>query len=1383
MTNDKEFFIGLDVGTNSCGIAATDGDYNLLRFRGNDMWAVELFDEAKSAKQRRDFRCMRRRLWRRQQRIDLLQDLFAEEISKVDPTFFLRLNNSALWADDKDERLSDNFLLFSENGYTDREYHKKYPTIFHLRRDVIAGKETEIRHIYLAVHHIIKYRGNFLSGSGGMEEVDNVSSCLKALNDYISENLEECDIIFDEDKFAAFSEATKSGKNLTDLKSAANEIFGTKTKQGKEISAALCGGGFSWSNVFGDEKYKESEGNKISFKNADAVDKIEAFVKDYPETSEFVLNLKALFDKVLLEKILGGQKSVSVAMVKIYEKHREDLKMLKSVIKKYLPKEYNAVFRLYAIKQKSEKKGKSEKSKKLNNYCAYVGLAKTNGEKHYVERCNKAEFYDFLKKTLAKAAEIANGDKDYETIIKELESGDFLPRISDADGGVFPQQINALELKSIVAQLKKFYPSFDKAEDGMTKAEKIEKIFSFKIPYYVGPLTAPKDENQKSNSWIVKKEGKVLPWNFEKIVDEEKTAERFIRRMTNKCTYVKGADVLPKQSILYQKFKVLNCINKMTINAVPISVETKHKIFEGFYLTTKKPTKKKLVKWLQNNGIVSKTEETVIGGVTDELTDDMSSYVTFVNIFGADTEKYIDVMEDIILCYSLFTEKDFVEKRIMRKYGDIPAVAENIKRIRKLSFKDFGRLSRELLTELRAYGAEETDEGEIPVTIMDLLWVTNMNFMEILHDKRYGFSKALEVRNGDKGGFDGNFDDYYLSPGAERGVRRALAMVEEYVKAVKRAPDKIFVEVTRGPDEKKERKSSRYKELVDFYKANKKFIEDYDRLIGELSQYKDSSKLRSERLYLYFRQFGRCAYSGEKIDLGELSGEGYDVDHIIPRSLIKDESVHNNKVLVLRRCNRDKSDYYPLSEIPDGNPQKSEKVVNFWKFLLKAEAINETKFARLMRTEPLQEDELQDFVNRQLTFTGQTVIALASILKEKYPESRVVYSKAGNVSDFRDRFKLYKNREVNDLHHAHDAYLNIVVGNVFDKRFSGNPREYLYEREDGKTRVFNVLNIYNRNIKGAWKKGETIATVKEVYGKNSMRVIRVPSLPSGEFYKQTILPKGEGTVPIKQKGALSSIEKYGGYTQAYTAYFVAVDSVDKKGNTMRTIEAIPTYYDRMAKMGVITLETYLEKFVGLKNAEIVLPHISVKSLLRYEGTLLYIAGTSENRWSAHNANQWFISKENSDYLRLVYKALERRAELKEEENAEELLVATSRDGKRKDYVTKMLNAEIYELIENQLRKPIYGGVSTFSNVLKCMENGRQKFDGLTILEQCEVLKQLVGFMQCKGLSADLEKIGGSKNSGKIQINKVITDKNVSIVNYSPAGLYRNTIIVNRVDKD
>lgn len=72
-------------------------------------------------------RIARRRIERRSRRIDLLQELFAQEICKKDPGFYERLNESGLYEEDK--RVHQTNSLFNDVDFNDKAYYKKYPTI------------------------------------------------------------------------------------------------------------------------------------------------------------------------------------------------------------------------------------------------------------------------------------------------------------------------------------------------------------------------------------------------------------------------------------------------------------------------------------------------------------------------------------------------------------------------------------------------------------------------------------------------------------------------------------------------------------------------------------------------------------------------------------------------------------------------------------------------------------------------------------------------------------------------------------------------------------------------------------------------------------------------------------------------------------------------------------------------------------------------------------------------------------------------------------------------------------------------------------------------------------------------------------------------------
>lgn len=161
---EEKYYLGIDAGTNSVGWCVTDKNYNIVKKQSKHLWGSRLFDEASTAEVRRQNRSNRRRLARRRWRINMLQDIFKDEITKVDPYFFDRLNNSALHKEDVEGPLKNcEIRLFNGNNYTDKQYKNKYKNIYCLRKDLLehTDEKFDIRLIYLALAHMIKYRGNF----------------------------------------------------------------------------------------------------------------------------------------------------------------------------------------------------------------------------------------------------------------------------------------------------------------------------------------------------------------------------------------------------------------------------------------------------------------------------------------------------------------------------------------------------------------------------------------------------------------------------------------------------------------------------------------------------------------------------------------------------------------------------------------------------------------------------------------------------------------------------------------------------------------------------------------------------------------------------------------------------------------------------------------------------------------------------------------------------------------------------------------------------------------------------------------------------------------------------------------------------------------------
>ncbi|HEL1215737.1 TPA: type II CRISPR RNA-guided endonuclease Cas9, partial [Streptococcus equi subsp. zooepidemicus] len=167
----KPYTIALDIGTNSVGWVVVTDDYRVptkkMKVLGNterktikkNLIGALLFDSGDTAEGTRLKRTACRRYTRRKNRLRYLKEIFTEEMAKVDDGFFQRLEDSFYVLEDKE---GDKHPIFA-NLADEVAYHKKYPTIYHLRKELVDNpQKADLRLIYLAVAHIIKFRGHFL---------------------------------------------------------------------------------------------------------------------------------------------------------------------------------------------------------------------------------------------------------------------------------------------------------------------------------------------------------------------------------------------------------------------------------------------------------------------------------------------------------------------------------------------------------------------------------------------------------------------------------------------------------------------------------------------------------------------------------------------------------------------------------------------------------------------------------------------------------------------------------------------------------------------------------------------------------------------------------------------------------------------------------------------------------------------------------------------------------------------------------------------------------------------------------------------------------------------------------------------------------------------
>ena len=1413
---EQKYYIGLDIGTNSVGFAVTDEDYNVLRLKGKKAWGVRLFDEANTAADRRVKRANRRRLDRRKLKIDWLQEIFKPEIDKIDNKFLKRIQFSNLWLEDKekmDNALTSKDSLFhgivDGKQYSDKQFFAEYPTIYHLRQELTTTPAKDVRFLYLALHNIIKRRGHFLF-EGDFGENNNFKNLfnesLNALSNFSDQeqNNPHLNLISDEDEKAIF-DAIKSNKGIRDKKQEFYRIFKVNDKPSKRIIDVLVDGKINTKDMF-----ELEEGEKFSFNDENFETEIYPNLQNELSDEQLIVvdKLKELYSILQLKKILGDNNYICDAMVGIFEKHQEQLKAFKDFIKNFYPTKKFEMFR----NPLNDKKFNDNKGYKFINYACYVNSSSLGGKKQVVGlavesgvKRSKEEFYKYVKSILNEKPEKCEDEvlfeKEKNKFLSLIESDDFLPKQRTKSNAILPNKLYEKEIRKILdVNKQKFTFLNDKDESGLTNYEKILSIFKFRVPYFVGPIG--NGENAESKfGWVNKLSDEPLkPWNINKIVNFDDVEENFIKKMINKCTYLKNEDVLPKHSIIYSKYRVLNEINKLKVDGVNISVELKQKFFTEVFKEKKKVCLKDFKEFLRNNGYKDNEEmkEIVISGIDKNFANDFSSYYLLKNILGENfVENNIDDVEDIIKYITVISDKSRLEKRLNKQFKGILS-AEQIKGLKALNFADWGRLSKQFLQGIKFVNKET---GEI-TTIIDELWQTNQNLQELIFSGTYTLSEELEKLS-DKQLISITYDavdELYCSPAVKRGVWQAIKVVNEIVDLAGNKPDKIFVEVTRHDDEKGEkgRKLSRKTNLLKQYES-KEFLDavkkqgiELDELISELN-YKDDKSMRSEKLYLYFLQLGKCAYSGEPINIADLYDENkYDVDHIIPQSLIKDDSL-NNKVLVKQNLNKIKSDNYPIYQHFDW----INKMDGFWKMLVEFKLMSPEKYDRLTRKTTITDEELGGFIARQLVETNQANKAVVDLLKNITNLPRdVVYQKAKYVTDFRQEYGILKSRDVNDFHHAKDAYLNIVVGNVLFNRFTDDPKNFYKKDVKNKEKTRNIKKLFAGSVqnfatgKVVWNGEKDIARIKDIVYRNDCLVSNMNfSNENGAFYDETVYkslknnPKTEAKISLKgnEKNPLNNVERYGGYNKMATAYFMLVESEDKKHNKIKTIETVPIYAVRKFKNCADKSNKILEYVAQenkLVNAKVLIDKINIQSTIKVENGEYLLAGKTGDRYVLHNANQWHILQKDVEYVRAISKFMELKVQkkadsLKEENN--KIVVSPKASEKNKEIaLDKTNNQHLYQTLINQLSKNMYKGLA-LENFPEKLTNLSEKFNGLSVMEQAEVLFNIIKIVYAGANTANLSLLGEGSNVGKIYINKNITGRNIWLVKRSTTGLIEKTV--------
>ncbi len=1375
-----EYSIGLDMGTGSVGWAVTDEHGKLLHFKKRPTWGSRLFDSAQPASEARVHRGQRRRYIRRRWRLDLLQKLFELEMNEVDSDFFKRLNMS---------RLVEGDPIFNGDSFTKDDYYKRFPTIYHLRAYLIETDEkADLRLVYLALHNIVKHRGNFLrEGEKLSAESAKPADALKAFGEAFIAWCETREYVCNckGKDLTAFAEALANGrlsrsekaKAIADGLSIQTEDAAQDKKIAKNLANAMLGLKCEFKDVFGEFA---CETTKIALSEDENLEALQAACPD-----DCVALLEALcgvYAAYVLQGLLSyaeGQ-TISYNMIAKYECYAKDLKVLKALVREFAPKSYETFFRGDTYHDDNPQDASHDYSRaKAQGYTAY-DLHKTSYD----------DFAKEVKKLFVGTA--AEQDERYIQMMNAFAEQRFLRRLKTSDNGAIYYQLHLEELRAIIKNQGRFYP-FLKQE-----AKKLESLVTFRIPYYVGPLTsknARKDVHGGNRfQWSERKSGMeeavITPWNWDQVIDKNKSAENFILRMTGDCTYLAGEKVLPKCSLLYEEFCVLNELNGVRFSEDGddwhrLDAAQREGIVRELFHNKRRVSYKDIAEWLVREGDVSKMPEVHGGQGESGLESKMDSYRFFVkDIFRVQELSPSDfkVIEQIILWNTLFEDRGILKEKLEDEFGPSGngmLDATQIKAICKKRFTGWGRLSGKFLT-----GIKVTSQTGYSVSIMDVLREGNPNatrrqgetmvLMEVLHDKTLGFEERIEECNREYyavKGRDLGVNELPGSPAIRRSLNQAIRIVDEIAGIAGHAPANVFIEVTRDDDERK--KGKRTTKRWDRIEEALKNLKSECAVLADFKELRSAGVDLDERLTLYFVQNGKCLYSGRPINLEKLlagSGE-YEVDHIIPRAYIKDDSLEN-KALVYREENQRKTDQLLLDK------SVRWKMRETWAALHSAKLIGDKKFNNLMRSE-IKSGALKGFIARQLVETSQMVKLAQALLAVRYPETKIVPVKASMSHNLREAAEFIKCREANDYHHAHDAYLACRIGLFIQMRHPDiydNPigyehviRKYVSVQAEEFRKTHRmpgsagfVINSFMKSgfdketgeiFRDTWNAEAELEGMRRSLNYRQCYISRMPQEDTGAFWNATVYsprdPKMGPKLALATKQGLDP-KQFGGFSSQQFAYFFIYEA-QKKGKPCFQFAEVPVWLASRVGAHPEALTEYargLAQENKLEFVRIVRPKILKKQLIELDGERFVITG---KKAMANSCEIAFNIYECS--------ALERRVRQRAGKSYADISRYSSIDELLDRFENILLNRNTHSRLFKQISMD-----ALIAEIRK-----QDEFDALeTILRILLLVNGSAGMV-------DLTAVGGSKFAGYLQPNysKLLNDPNTSfyIIDQSVTGMF------------
>lgn len=200
--------------------------------------------------------------------------------------------------------------------------------------------------------------------------------------------------------------------------------------------------------------------------------------------------------------------------------------------------------------------------------------------------------------------------------------------------------------------------------------------------------------------------------------------------------------------------------------------------------------------------------------------------------------------------------------------------------------------------------------------------------------------------------------------------------------------DEARVELARELKQSRDERESAYKAMGQNERRNKE-------IAAKIAEFGiRPSRSRIQKYKMWEESLHQCFYCGKTIDLSEfLNGADVEIEHIIPRSILFDDSF-SNKVCACRRCNHEKDNQTAMEYMETKSAAEQEAYKQRVDEAFTAKRISKTKRDHLLWHKA---DIPSDFIERQLRQSQYIAVKAVEVLQEGI---RQVWTSGGSVTDF-----------------------------------------------------------------------------------------------------------------------------------------------------------------------------------------------------------------------------------------------------------------------------------------------------------------------------------------------------------------------------------------------